>query len=936
MQYPDPSLQQPTFSIGVFTPLPPKTFITACETSSKFVLLGLSDGTLCLYDVFGNLLDRHENLHIGPIASVALGAGTSANEVIASVGRARHDIRVARLFAGAAETVSTSTSPALNKMLTSASLCFTKQADREIVKLAVDPNFGKPRFGERVAFVEDEGRVVIFASGWFGGSEVVVAEGRGVTDLRWISYLLAYACTEGVKVWDTRANRAVCVVAPPGNTAPSSPVPSPQATVEKFREASEGNDEQAEHEKESTRMEKGERREEERNKVREKLVQDLLSTKDDNPWAMKTKIYMEVDEEVSLSPYGEPTVSLFITWPTGARTVQIGPLKGGPSAEQAPQRDIEVVFKLERPSIIVRSMNANSRSDSDDNGLAENVAPVEETPLLGLVPFGEKGSVALVGTPSNGLTIHLISAETGESEKSMLMPQSSLCDADLLIVPGGDPLVLIVAHQIGAGTYKLPRDHRNGPQDGQELIYVRSLTTAERVKWLLGQGRFSDALHIAQTAPGGSLRRAEVSVEDIGEQFLESLRESGEFGRLVSLLSETITATTPYLGQRAREKVMAKRVKRWERWIQTFRQVNKLPLLAPVVPTYEPRLPKHIYNSILVELADDDPKVMLNVLKTWPADVFEVSTITKAIEEQMDLTSNEPENNHKKREPLSDGLLMMYGLSGRHDETLNLLLREQSPKVYDYIRSHHLYEAVRSAETITGLFKIDSYAAIDLLAHAPETVLPPDAIVPILVKVNNSLWTFMYLHAVFRIDVDQAPKYHNQLLKLYIEHGSPGMLLSFLRTSTHYSLDRALREMGGPKGFKKGELADERVYVLSAMGDLSSAMDSLLDEQGDTFAAIEFASDHGDTALWERLIEHARTHADTLAVLLDSPAGGKVDPVRLVPLLTSEMRIAHLRDRLHRILVDAALERALREDAAAALHHDASELLDNLDDCVST
>lgn len=936
MQSLNSSPQQPTFSIGVFTPPTPKTFITSCETSSKFVLLGLSNGTLCLYDVFGNLLDRHENLHVGPIASVALGAGNSANEVIASVGRARHDIRVARLFAGATETVTTSAGPAPNKMLTSASLCFTKQADREIVKLAVDPNFGKPRYGERVAFVDEDGRVVVFTSGWFGGSETVVACGCGVTDLRWISYLLAYVCTEGVKVWDTRADRAVCVIAPPGNTAPSSPLLSPQATVEKFRGAAEGTDAQIEHVKEGGKLGEVERREEERNKERERLMQDLLSSRKENPWAMKTKIYMELDDNVPLSSHGEPTVSLFITWPTGARIVQIGPLKGGSSTEQGQQRDIEVIFKLERPSITSRDPVANSQSGGGGDSLAGNVARTEDTPLLGLVPFGEKNTVALVGTPSNGLMIHLVSAESGKSGKSMLMPHSGLCDADLLTVPGGDPLVLIVGHWICTSSYTSSKDQRNELHGDQELTYVRSLTTAERVKWLLGQGRFSDALHIAQTAPGGSLRRAEVSVEDIGEQFLESLRESGDYDRLVSLLSKTITATTPCVGQRGREKVMAKRVKRWERWIQTFRQANRLALLAPVVPTYEPRLPKHVYNSILVELTSDDPKVMLEVLKTWPADVFDVSTVTKAIEEQMDLTSNEQENRHEKRDLLSDGLLMMYGLSGRHDETLNLLLREQSSKVYEYIRSHHLYEAVRSVETITGLFKIDSNAATDILSHAPETVLPPDAVVPILIKVDNSLWIFMYLHAVFRMDIDQAPKYHNQLLKLYVEHGSPGMLLSFLRTSTHYSLDRALRELGGPRGFKKGELADERVYVLSAMGDLSSAMEILLDEQGDTFAAIDFASGHGDAALWERLIEHARTHADTLAALLDSPAGGRVDPVRLVPLLTSEMRIPHLRDRLHRILVDAALERALREDAAAALHHDASELLNSLDEYVST
>ncbi len=161
------------------------------------------------------------------------------------------------------------------------------------------------------------------------------------------------------------------------------------------------------------------------------------------------------------------------------------------------------------------------------------------------------------------------------------------------------------------------------------------------------------------------------------------------------------------------------------------------------------------------------------------------------------------------------------------------------------------------------------------------------------------------------------------------------MLYNFLKTSKHYSLDSALDAMGGASGTGKGVLANERVHVLAAMGDTNSALDILLNELEDTPGAIEFASDHGDSVLWERLIKHASTNADTLAALLDSPAGGKVDPVRLIPLLNSEMRIPFLRDRLHRILVDAALERALREDATAALRYDAQHLLDDLDNSIT-
>lgn len=904
------TIAQPTFSLGTFPPPPGAASLTSFASSSKFVLLGLSTGTLLLFDVFGNLLDTHTNLHVGPIPSVSLTHTSFNDDIVASVGRARHDVRVARL------------SSSVN-MLVSATPLLAKHVDIPVKHIAVDPHFGRPRFGDRVAWAQENGRVVVYTGGWFGGRELEVREGgtSEVMDLKWTHYLLAYSTEEGVKVWDTRLNRPVCVVAPPGNTAPTSPVRH-IGDLKGFREvADDGDSDDGLWEPEDEEH------------------PDDINRNSSTDWVCRTKIFMHVDERVPLSPHGEPAIMMYVTWPTGARVIHIGALVDGETPELPPTRDKEVVFKLDRPDIFAPHLEENIQGNIGEGASESDVWSSEQAPLLGVVPFGDEDMVALVGTSLKGLVIHLISDKTKRSEKYMALPQTDLKDADLLTVPGGDPLVLVAGQWLSPATPK-EVSHEEERIDGRELMFVRSLTTAERVKWLLGQNRFSDALHIAQNAPGGSLRRAEVSLEDIGEQFLDSLREAGEFVRLATVLPETITATTPYVGNREREKVMKKRIKRWNRWIRNFREAGKLSCLAPSIPTYEPCLQEDSYNGILLELAASDPSVMLDVLKTWPADVFGVSTVTKAIEEELSMMDtdkvSDKNNEPERREALREGLLMMYGLSGRHDETLNLLLREKSPKVYDYIRSHHLFEAVRAPETIKGLFEIDAGAATDILSHAPETVLPPEAVVPILDKVNNSEWTYMYLHAVFRMDVDQAPKYHNKLLKLYVVHGKPGMLFNFLRTSTHYSLDRALKEMGGPRGLKRGELADERVYVLSQMGDLNSAMDILLDEIGDTFSAIEFASDHGDTELWERLIEHARTHADTLAALLDSPAGGKVDPVRLVPLLTSEMRIPRLRDRLHRILVDAALERALREDAAAALHHDASELLRSLDECVST
>lgn len=1035
--------------------------VTCAAVSSKFVVLGMTDGSLSLYDVFGNLLDQHVRLHAAPVTCVTLGGGPAADSIVASAA-ANGDIRVARLSSSSSQDENR---PAA-AMLSAATVAFTKTVGNPVLALAVDPSFGKPRFGQRVAFSDGAGRVVIHTAGWFwtdlvvhpspAASPALAASSQPPTSssitnksplqqqeqqnenpilsLAWVHYLLAYPTKDGVHVYDTKKSSLVCRVAAPGVSQPTSPgmdrtvpVPLEQSIPPTNPLLSEDNIDA--HPLSIT----------EASKRAGKWAPHLSGTgtgtgggvfvsptsgtgkktKAGSPrrqqqelskWASHIRVYMEIDESVPLSPQGEPTIRLYLTWPEGARIVRVGPQATTVSGQSVPPpgREIDVIFKLERHALVLPTPASLSYMPSEhDAGVAVPSPPlsVEESPLLSVVPFGDGECVALVGLPSRSICLHLVSPE-GRSLKHMILPPDSWSfrDANMLTVPGGDPLVLVVAYPLvsdddTAGDGNKPRSHPPGEQNTQvhveeyknkvmqqsnrnwtdkskpmqsdskydsvaapaEVMYVRSLTTAERVKWLLAEDRFLDALSVAQSAPGGSLRRAEVSLVDIGEQFLESLKDAGDFDRLATVLPETISTTSPFAGFRSRDRILKKRRLRWERWIDVFRSANQLAMVASVIPTYEPLLEQSTYTGILCDLSASNPEVMVSILKTWPADVFDVSTVTKSIEEELDadaLSTNpaavgkkgkngsESDDNRgnkgtaskwsgRDREALNEGLLMLYALSGRHDETLLFLLRDKSPKVYDYIRSHHLYEAVRSAETITGLYEINAAAATDVLSHAPETVLPPDAVVPLLNKVGNSSWTFMYLHAVFRMDVDQAPKYHNTLLRLYVKHGPPGSLYNFLRTSTHYSLDVALEVMGGPKGKPHGALARERVYTLSAMGDLNSAMDILLDELGDTFAAIEFATDHGDHVLWERLIEHARTHADTLAALLDSPAGGKVDPVRLVPLLRSEMRIPNLRDRLHRILVDAALERALREDAASALQYDAGQLLNKLDESVT-
>lgn len=971
----------PPFSLSAFGPSSPQ--ITASTATPHFIVLGNAKGALLVHDVFGNAISTDTTRHSTRIT--ALDASSRA-DVLAS---SSESCQVIATRLGGDGTVP----------LEKAQILLRTKAATPLTHLQIDPNFGRARVGNRIAWAETSGAIRTFSPGWLVDErhELKAPGMPAVRALAWCANLLAFASGDTVHVIDMRTVTPVCLVlaprarmqmssgagpsessalpqvvpmSPPSPPTPPSPISDAESSREPIAAAS------VDFEDIDARLNAAAATGAVSDSTRAQFVHGVppppaASSGDDSPsqdpilarWTQSVALFMKEEEPATGSETGgtitEAATILHVTWPLSARTLRIGPHRTGSEFTECP-REVDVTFRLER-GYLPASLPGALAAMGDDGDIADwgeanspfgnigagnfprPVADLSRSPLLCALPFGDSDRIVLVGTAWHSLTLHLVD-QTGHCIRSMALPHTGLKHAEMRIVPGGDPLVLVLSHAIEVQESELQRTTSSGTAETEDnsrlsdtnVTLASSLTVAEQVQWLLANNRFSDALAIAQSAPGGSLRRAEVSISSIGDQFLESIRKAGDYDRLASVLPNTISSTSPEMGMRRRDKVMAARKKRWEHWIEVFRSADKLAVVAPCIPTYEPRFEQRIYDDVLLELAERKPISMLGVLKTWPADVFNLTSVTRKVEHELEKSQRSTDNiAEAEKEALRESLLMLYGLSGRHDETLNLLLKDRSPRVFEYIKSHHLYEAVRSRNTILGMFRIDEDVTTELLVHAPETVLPPDAVVPILEDIANTKWMFLYLHSVFKLDPDRASGYHNLLLRLYVEHGEKGMLFNFLKMSNHYSLDTALKALGGVGGKGKGILASERVYVLAAMGDTNSALDILLNELDDIPGAIEFASENGDNVLWERLIKHASTNADTLAALLDSPAGGKVDPVRLIPLLNSQMQIPFLRERLHRILVDAALERALREDATAALRYDAQHLLTELDEAVT-
>lgn len=967
--------------------------VTAAATSSKVVLLGYDDGSVALFDVYGNPLDLHKGRHSGAVVAVSLGGGQTLDDVAASAGL-DGIVRANSLFDNPASRPSATLS-------TRGGL--RTRVPCGIAAIAVDPEYGKPRSGERVAYADNKGRVALHTAGWFGGTEVaLVQSGARVYCMSWLKYLLAWATSAGVSIYDCRIKQMVCFVEPPV-VAPTDVVSRPHAfqtstttaeesqSVQTLSRSNDGNRDPSranseENEGESHKVsqnrtdcpsEKSIGRVEHEsvdhrpfvaNKADDKLDSSTVNQagpgsaaghrediskeineaiEHSNATSTKISLFFEQDDNSDATKYGERTQTLYISWPTVAKAISIGPhietLGDGadpPAPRDRPPRDIQTALAVYRDKLL-----AGFESNIDDSAGCR---------IMGIAPFGKHVAILLM-SDVGGLILAKMQTPGEDLVQLMHMQYRELLAAEMFAILGGEPLLLIsVQFDIAVDdTAKKRRETMNCAEQQQEspaktlsegcvfdlghcVFFARALSVAERVNWLLDNGQFAEALKTAEEAPLGSLSREDVSIAAVGDHFLDSIAASGEFDRLAQVLPQTISSTSPAAATRGRDKAMRNRRERWEKWINVFRSANKLSCVAPLVPCYEPQLAQSTYNQILTELLEANSSQLLHVLKTWPSHVYHVPYITRAVEARLSPAHDSLASAMSSKDgDLRECLLALYGISGRHDETLNLLLRETSHRIFTYVKSHNLYEAIRSDDTLSKLFTIDEGQAIELLVNAPCTVLPPETVVPILKHTGNLNWLCHYLHSIFRMDPDRAPRYHPLLLELLIQVGPHDSLYNFLRTSSHFSLDKALHLMEKSRGNRSDLFRRERVYVLATMGDLGSAMDVLLNELHDVHGAIEFASENDDMPLWDRLIDHARDDVETLAALLDSPAGGKVNPIQLVPLISSDMEIPHLRDRLHRILVDAASERALREQTASALRFDASQLMDELDKAVA-
>eukprot|EP01025_Chloroclados_australasicus_P020685 TRINITY_DN21812_c1_g1_i5.p1 TRINITY_DN21812_c1_g1~~TRINITY_DN21812_c1_g1_i5.p1 ORF type:complete len:400 (+),score=60.86 TRINITY_DN21812_c1_g1_i5:43-1200(+) len=292
---------------------------------------------------------------------------------------------------------------------------------------------------------------------------------------------------------------------------------------------------------------------------------------------------------------------------------------------------------------------------------------------------------------------------------------------------------------------------------------------------------------------------------------------------------------------------------------------------------------------------------------------------------------------------LMETLAFLYKLQGRHDLALAIYLRLKLPTVFEFIKRHHLYNAL--GDKVPALFAIDHVSAIDLFVGQLD-VIPPSAVVPRLQEryelskieqaeakaqetgesatataTSQDDWRkyiHMYLNRVFQIDRMAAFEFHDLQVELYADY-EPEVLMEFLRSSQHYRLEQA-HAICKQRGFVK-----EMVYLLGRMGNLKQAVRLIVEDMNDVPQAILFITQHNDEELWDLLIELGMKDEAKLGTLLDT-VGAHINPERVIREIPEEMEVSRLQDRLVYIIRDYKLQMQLTRGSSTIIRSDCISL----------
>lgn len=299
----------------------------------------------------------------------------------------------------------------------------------------------------------------------------------------------------------------------------------------------------------------------------------------------------------------------------------------------------------------------------------------------------------------------------------------------------------------------------------------------------------------------------------IGELWIQQLVETEDWIRAGQVAGKVLTSS-----------------ERWEKWVYVFAHADKFDEITNFIPIepMRPPIPSSIYEVVLNHYIQSDKLRFKDLLDRWSSDLFDVNSVTTALENQLkyrDVRPDSIEDGVKGR----DWMIVMGSLAklceanGRHREALRYYIKLQdADSAMRLIKESHLADAVADdipsfvtlrvpadRQNDMGLAELEEATAeaVTLLVdEAQHGLVRPEVVVSQLREKKLNLYLFFYLRALFKGEGIQEHDGENRdrllmesqslvdgfadlavhLFALYDQ----SILMDFLKTSTSYTFEK--------------------------------------------------------------------------------------------------------------------------------------------------
>lgn len=332
-------------------------------------------------------------------------------------------------------------------------------------------------------------------------------------------------------------------------------------------------------------------------------------------------------------------------------------------------------------------------------------------------------------------------------------------------------------------------------------------------KYQGGTDDFYDDESIADSSYKKMYSSVEREKRRIGELWIQELVEEGNWFEAGWVCSKVLT--TP---------------DRWEKWVWTFARAKRFDEITDFIPAtpMTPPLPTTIYEVVLGHYIKTDKPRFRELLDRWSTDLFDIRTITTALENQLkfrDVREDSVGDGEKGRDwrIVMESLARLHEANGRHREALKCYIKLQdADSAFGLIRDSHLAESV--ADDIPGfiglrvspdelpqmtekdLEEATSEAITLLVDEAQHGLVRPEVVVEQLQAQELHLYLYFYLRGLWRGEglkehmgenVDRlvlesqslVDEFSDTAVHLFATYDR-GLLMDYLKTSTSYVLEK--------------------------------------------------------------------------------------------------------------------------------------------------